>query len=104
IMFKDVMKWNTRMSAVYALGIWTMVGSYAYIKYTSPKDDVSAPVEEEPDDPNKHIYQGKHLRSVVIYKKDFVPYSTRIYNFIKSFSEGTESRPGAASGPGQGDK
>uniref|UniRef100_A0A1A8FUJ1 Long intergenic non-protein coding RNA 493 n=1 Tax=Nothobranchius korthausae TaxID=1143690 RepID=A0A1A8FUJ1_9TELE len=100
-----VIKWNTRMSLVYAVGIWTMVGSYAYLNYTSPKDDVPAPVEEEEsDDPNKHIYKGTYLRSVIVYKKDFVPYSTRIYNFIKSFSDGTESRPGAASGPGQGDK
>lgn len=32
--FKDLLKWNARVSAVYAIGIWTMVGSYAYLKYT----------------------------------------------------------------------
>lgn len=38
-MLKDFVKWNTRVSAVYALGIWTMVGSYAYFKYTGRYDD-----------------------------------------------------------------
>ncbi|MEQ2212935.1 hypothetical protein XENOCAPTIV_007077, partial [Xenoophorus captivus] len=37
--FRDVMKWNSRVSAVYAVGIWTMVGSYAYYKYTGRFDD-----------------------------------------------------------------
>lgn len=31
---KDLVKWNTRVSALYALGIWTMISSYAYFKYT----------------------------------------------------------------------
>ncbi|XP_073320809.1 small integral membrane protein 26-like [Pagrus major] len=92
--FKDVTKWNTRMSAVYAAGIWTMIGSYAYFKYTGRLDGV--PVEkgeevQEPEDPNQVVHQTPHSKTVIIYKKDFVPYTTRIYNFIKSFS----SEPGS---------
>lgn len=37
--FKDLAKWNTRVSAVYAVGIWTMIGSYAYFKYTGHYED-----------------------------------------------------------------
>ncbi|XP_068583281.1 small integral membrane protein 26-like [Cebidichthys violaceus] len=87
--FKDVVKWNTRVSAVYAVGIWTMVGSYAYVKYSGRFEDT--PVEkkeevQEPEDPNKVVHQTAHSKTVIVYRKDFVPYSTRIYNFIRSFS------------------
>ncbi|XP_028461585.1 small integral membrane protein 26 [Perca flavescens] len=95
--FKEVLKWNTRLSAVYAVGIWTMVGSYAFFRYTGRYKDT--PVKEEvpePEDPNKVVYLSDHSKTVIVYKKDFVPYSTRIYNFIKSFS----SQPGS----GDGDK
>uniref|UniRef100_A0A3Q2US47 Small integral membrane protein 26 n=1 Tax=Haplochromis burtoni TaxID=8153 RepID=A0A3Q2US47_HAPBU len=70
--FKDLLKWNARVSAVYAIGIWTMVGSYAYLKYTGRCE--VAPGERP------------HAKTVITYKKDFVPYTTRIYNLISSFS------------------
>lgn len=53
------------------------------------KEDV-----QEPDDPNEVVYQTAHTKTIVVYKKDFVPYTTRIHNLIKSFS----------SEPGTGDK
>ncbi|XP_023810787.1 small integral membrane protein 26-like [Oryzias latipes] len=95
-MLKDFVKWNTRVSAVYALGIWTMVGSYAYFKYTGRYDDPTEQKKEEeeveePADPNTHVYVTAHSKTTVTYKKDFVPFTTRIYNYVKSFSE-----PGAA--------
>uniref|UniRef100_A0A3B5K1C0 Small integral membrane protein 26 n=1 Tax=Takifugu rubripes TaxID=31033 RepID=A0A3B5K1C0_TAKRU len=78
----DVSKWHKRMSVVYAFGVWSMIASYAFFKYTGRYDD--APV----------VYKTPHSKTVIIYKKDFVPYTTRIYNFIKSFS----------GEPGTGDK
>lgn len=48
-------------------------------------------VVEEPADPNTHVYVTAHTRTTITYKKDFVPFTTRLYNFYKSFSE-----PGAA--------
>lgn len=33
-MIQDFAKWNKRAAAVYALGVWGMIGSYAYLKYT----------------------------------------------------------------------
>uniref|UniRef100_A0A671ULF6 Uncharacterized protein n=1 Tax=Sparus aurata TaxID=8175 RepID=A0A671ULF6_SPAAU len=55
---KDVVKWKTRMSVVYAAGVWAVIGSYLHTV----------------------IINTSTLTS------DFVPYTTRIYNFIKSFS------------------
>ncbi|MED6251784.1 hypothetical protein ATANTOWER_002902 [Ataeniobius toweri] len=95
--FRDVMKWNSRVSAVYAVGIWTMIGSYAYYKYTGRFDDTKVRTEiEEPEEPNKHVYQTAHSKTVIMYKEDFVPYSRRIYDFIKSFS--------GEPGPGDGNE
>ncbi|KAK2919496.1 hypothetical protein Q8A73_003867 [Channa argus] len=82
-----MLKWNKRVSAVYALGIWTMIGSYAYFRLTGPHEDMPAKREEEVEsNPNQVVYQTAHSKTVVIYKKDFVPYTTRIYNFLQSFS------------------
>lgn len=49
---------------------------------------------QEQDDPNKMVHETTHSKTVLVYKKDFVPYSTRIYNFITSFS----SEPGSGEG------
>ncbi|KAM7418399.1 hypothetical protein PAMA_015836 [Pampus argenteus] len=87
--FKDLMKWNTRMSAVYAVGVWTMVSTYAYCYYTGRFEDKSAQnqnVEQEPENPNQVVHETAHSKTIITYKKDFVPYTTRISSFIKSFS------------------
>ncbi|XP_063331619.1 small integral membrane protein 26-like [Pelmatolapia mariae] len=86
--FKDLLKWNARVSAVYAIGIWTMIGSYAYLKYTGRCEVALVKKEEveEPQDPNQEVYKTAHSKTVITYKKDFVPYTTRIYNLISSFS------------------
>lgn len=49
---------------------------------------------QEPDGENTVVYKTPHSKTVIIYKKDFVPFTTRIYNFIQSL--GSE--------PGTGDK
>lgn len=49
---------------------------------------------EKKNNPNEVVYETSLSKTVIIYKKDFVPYTTRIYNFITSFS----------SPPGNGDK
>uniref|UniRef100_A0A3Q3KYH4 Small integral membrane protein 26 n=1 Tax=Mastacembelus armatus TaxID=205130 RepID=A0A3Q3KYH4_9TELE len=78
---KDLAKWNIRLSAVYAVGVWTMIGSYAYFRYTGLKQE-----EEQPEDPNQVTYRTAHTNTIITYRKDFVPYTTRIYNFIALFS------------------
>ncbi|XP_041838734.1 small integral membrane protein 26-like [Melanotaenia boesemani] len=94
---KDIAGWNKKVSAVYAAGIWTMICSFVYYKYTGRFEDMPAIEDvEEPEDSNKHVYRSAHNKTIIVYKKDFVPYSTRIYNLIKSFSGGP--------GPGDSDK
>ncbi|KAJ4944315.1 hypothetical protein JOQ06_012859, partial [Pogonophryne albipinna] len=36
----DLWKWNKRMAIVYATGVWTMVGTYAFYKYTGRFEDM----------------------------------------------------------------
>lgn len=99
---KDLMKWNTRVSAMYALGIWTMIGSYALLSYTGHyeirrvKKDEEEEVQQVEDVSNQVVYQTPHSKTTIIYKKDFVPFTTRINNFFSSFSGGP--------GSGDGDK
>ncbi|XP_068452545.1 small integral membrane protein 26-like [Clinocottus analis] len=91
--FKDVTKWNKRVSIVYAVGIWTMVGSYAYISYFGRNDDTSVKKKEEveePENPNQVVHQTAHCKTVIVYREDFVPYTTRISNFLRSFSAEAE--------------
>ncbi|XP_075891502.1 small integral membrane protein 26-like [Nelusetta ayraudi] len=87
---KDMVKWNTRVSALYALGIWTMISSYTYYRYTGQYDETLPGKKEKPPEKEKNPYEVVHetplSKTVIIYKKDFVPYTTRISNFITSFS------------------
>ncbi|XP_027146616.1 small integral membrane protein 26 [Larimichthys crocea] len=85
---KDLTAWNRRVSAVYAVGVWTMIGSYAYFKYTGRYDDTPVKTEdvEKAEDPDQVVYQTAHTKTIITYKKDFVPFTTRIYNFFKSSS------------------
>ncbi|KAK5900086.1 hypothetical protein CesoFtcFv8_009495 [Champsocephalus esox] len=85
----DVWKWYKRMAIVYATGVWTMVGTYAVYKYTGRLEDI--PVEKEkavplPEDKTRLFFFTEHSKVVVVCQKDFVPYTTRIYNFISSFN------------------
>uniref|UniRef100_A0A3Q3IS04 Uncharacterized protein n=1 Tax=Monopterus albus TaxID=43700 RepID=A0A3Q3IS04_MONAL len=92
-MVKDAMRWNIRASLVYAVGVWTMIGSYAFFKYTGLKKEEEEEVQEL-EDPNRVVIETAHTKTTIIYRKDFVPYTTRIYNYIKSFS----SEPGTGDG------
>lgn len=88
---KKVMRWNVGASIVYAVGVWTMVGSYFYFKYTgkydTPPESAIPPIREEKEaNPNEVVYKTTHSTSVITYKKDFVPFSTRLMNLISSFT------------------
>ncbi|KAM9769472.1 small integral membrane protein 26-like [Menidia menidia] len=92
--FKNLVKWNKRVSGLYALGIWTMICSFGYFKYTGHYDEMAEKIEEqkeanevkEQEDPDTKVYRTAHSKTTIIYKKDFVPYTTRIYNLFQSFS------------------
>ncbi|XP_077427592.1 small integral membrane protein 26-like [Vanacampus margaritifer] len=97
---KDVRKWNKIASAVYTIGVWTIIGSLGYFYYTN-RDKInthSARNEEENaeerENLNTIVYETAHNKTIIIYKKDFVPYTTRMYNFFQSFTGG----PGTGNG------
>ncbi|XP_028830057.1 small integral membrane protein 26-like isoform X2 [Denticeps clupeoides] len=85
----DVVKWNKRVSLLYAIGAWTMFGScgyYWYARRSEPRAPVRPEVEDREQDPNVKIYETKYSKTTIVYRPDFVPYSDRILNFFKSFS------------------
>ncbi|XP_077380866.1 small integral membrane protein 26-like [Festucalex cinctus] len=89
---KDFTKWNKIASTVYFFGVWTMIGSLGYFYSTSHDKNStdSAQNEEErtevPKNANEIVYKTAHSKTVVIYKKDFVPYTTRMCKFFESFT------------------
>lgn len=36
---KEVIKWNVRVSMLYAFGIWTMLGTYGYYQYMGRNEE-----------------------------------------------------------------
>lgn len=44
--------------------------------------------KQEIEEINVVVHETAHNKTVITYKKDFVPYPTRIYNFFQSFSSG----------------
>ncbi|KAJ3614905.1 hypothetical protein NHX12_018474 [Muraenolepis orangiensis] len=81
---RDFTKWNNRAALLYAVGAWTMIGSVGYYSYkgyvTVNKNNKKE--EVEPENPNQLVYRTAHTRTVVVCKEDFVPYTTRVYNFF----------------------
>ncbi|KAM9856472.1 small integral membrane protein 26-like [Aulostomus maculatus] len=86
--FKEVFRWSKRASIVYAIGVWTMLGSYGYYVYTGRFDEEKPQTQEVQEDPKQVVYQSGNFKTIIIYKKDFVPYTERISNFLQSFSSG----------------
>ncbi|KAM5178452.1 small integral membrane protein 26 [Callospermophilus lateralis] len=85
--------WYRRMSVVYALGTWTLLGSTFYFvqKKKPPGNEVEqkdVSTSEIPESP-KQFY----VETIVTYKEDFVPYTTKILEYLKSWtgSSGSES-------------
>lgn len=48
---------------------------------------VEMPVEEEDNRPNVKKYETAHSKTIIVYKENFVPYSTRLLNFFRNTSE-----------------
>ncbi|KAJ8264267.1 hypothetical protein GJAV_G00147190 [Gymnothorax javanicus] len=96
---KDITKWNVRVSMVYAIGIWTMIGSYGYLRLFRSKDENEKPqdteaLEELKDEHNttqETRKPGFYVESTIRYRENFVPYSTRLMNFLKTLSGSSES-------------
>uniref|UniRef100_A0A8D3ADF0 Uncharacterized protein n=1 Tax=Scophthalmus maximus TaxID=52904 RepID=A0A8D3ADF0_SCOMX len=50
------------------------------------KKEEEEEVVQEQEDPNQVVLQTTHTKTLMVYKKDFVPYTSRISKFISSFS------------------
>ncbi|KAG7261661.1 hypothetical protein CRUP_023974 [Coryphaenoides rupestris] len=84
-------KWNKRASLVYAAGVWAALGLVGYYVYMG--DDVFNKVVKKEEKIAEHlqvVHKTAHTETVVVYKEDFVPYTTRIYNYFFSARPGDD--------------
>ncbi|XP_037849893.1 small integral membrane protein 26 isoform X1 [Chlorocebus sabaeus] len=87
--------WYRRMSVVYGIGVWSVLGSLFYYSRTMAKSSVDqkdglttetlSEVSERP--------KGFYVETVVIYKEDFVPITEKILNYWKSWTGGPGAEP-----------
>lgn len=91
--------WYRRMSAVYALGAWTLLGSLFFLSGKKSKlsgdeveqKDVSTnEIPEQSGEINEitELPKGFYVETIVTYKEDFVPITDKILNFWKSWTGG----------------
>ncbi|XP_067901855.1 small integral membrane protein 26-like [Heterodontus francisci] len=95
---KDVARWNVRVSLVYAVGIWTMLGTYGYFQLkrkreqatieSSAEDTAEATCQQELQEGTTFELQEETRKELVetnvVVKEGFVPFSSRIYAYGKS--------------------
>ncbi|XP_073093067.1 small integral membrane protein 26 [Manis javanica] len=80
--------WYRRMSAVYALGAWTVLGSLIFFDRQKRK---SAGEVEQKDVSTSEIVEapkGFYVETVVTYREDFVPITDKILSYLKSWTGG----------------
>ncbi|XP_036606939.1 small integral membrane protein 26 [Trichosurus vulpecula] len=93
--------WYRRMSLVYLIGAWTTVGSICLSRWKrrqplakeeALKDEDLAKEESLEDKAfsveKPEARRGFYVETIVTYKENFVPYTTRLYNYWKSWSNG----------------
>ncbi|XP_069788448.1 small integral membrane protein 26-like [Narcine bancroftii] len=93
---KDLISWNMHVSMVYAIGIWTMFGTYTFLQFKKKREsniEISAEdaLQNEhqlPDEPEKKTKKA-FVETHIVVKEGFVPFSSRIYNYGKSFFDGS---------------
>lgn len=90
----NVMEWYKRAAFVYGMSAWTMIGCvvYAFNPELFQFNDGLDPNEVLPDNMEKEIYQWGIITTVVYRRKDIVPPSSRIYNYYKSLTGGSETK------------
>ncbi|XP_043912926.1 small integral membrane protein 26 [Protopterus annectens] len=87
---RDLARWNMGVSLIYAVGIWTVIGTAGYVRMKRNPD--SQTVKEQPSmtiasesSIEENQQKGSRFKTTITYKENFVPYSTRLYNFVQSF-------------------
>nr|XP_014342094.1 PREDICTED: uncharacterized protein LOC106702920 [Latimeria chalumnae] len=97
---KDLIKWNVRVSLVYAVGIWTTFGAYGYFRMKRKREEgepkKAVRVEASEGELTDELVLvpatkqgGLSVKTTVVYKEDFVPYTARLYRFVTSLISGT---------------
>ncbi|KAM4842018.1 small integral membrane protein 26 [Thomomys bottae] len=78
--------WYRRMSFLYALGTWSLLGSLFILNgKTSTGDEVEQKDDSiEKPEPRKGFY----VETIVTYKENFVPITDKILNYLKSWTGG----------------
>ncbi|XP_041064451.1 small integral membrane protein 26-like [Carcharodon carcharias] len=95
---KDIARWNARVSLVYAVGIWTMLGTYGFFHLRRKRQE--ATTRSGAEDATEVMCQAELQESItfespkqppkefvktnVVVKEGFVPFSSRIYTYGKS--------------------
>ncbi|KAB0354795.1 hypothetical protein FD755_022254 [Muntiacus reevesi] len=74
----QALSWYRRMSVVYGLGAWTLLGSLIFL--IEQKDASRNELSEPP--------KGFYVETIVTYREDFVPVTARIINYLKSWASG----------------
>ncbi|KAB0383233.1 hypothetical protein FD755_005150 [Muntiacus reevesi] len=82
----QALSWYRRMSVVYGLGAWTLLGSLIFLSQKKSKQ----PVEQKDASGNElsEPPKGFYVETIVTYREDFVPVTARIINYLKSWASG----------------
>ncbi|XP_023374149.1 small integral membrane protein 26-like [Otolemur garnettii] len=81
--------WYRRMSVVYALGAWTLLGSVFILnkkKHKLPDNE-----ESQKNDSTNELLEPLpecYVETIVTYREDFVPVTDRILDYLKSWTGG----------------
>ncbi|XP_030860770.2 small integral membrane protein 26 isoform X1 [Gorilla gorilla gorilla] len=87
--------WYRRMSVVYGIGTWSVLGSLLYYGRTMAKSSVDqkdGSTSEVPSELSERP-KGFYVETVVTYKEDFVPNTEKILNYWKSWTGGPGTEP-----------
>ncbi|KAI1886608.1 hypothetical protein AGOR_G00197560 [Albula goreensis] len=93
---KDLKTWNPRAALLYGVAAYATIGIYGYLKLHPPgreKDD-SENTPKYKEDTHVTSVLGFQVTSTVRYKENFVPYSTRLFNYLTNLVGSSESSVG----------
>uniref|UniRef100_A0A2K5IJP8 Uncharacterized protein n=1 Tax=Colobus angolensis palliatus TaxID=336983 RepID=A0A2K5IJP8_COLAP len=87
--------WYRRMSVVYGIGAWSVLGSLLYYSRTMAKSSVDQKDGLTTETPSElsECPKGFYVETVVTYKEDFVPIREKILNYWKSWTGGPGAEP-----------
>lgn len=92
---KQAANWYRRMSVVYAVGAWTLMGSVFFLNRKKKpsgdeveQKDISTQETSVQTNEILEAPKGFYVETIVTYREDFVPITEKILNFWKSWTGG----------------